>query len=127
MSSNTIDYENVIIIAIELSRSIWLVAARLPGSGEAAVSQDRRWRHGRSPVASLIIAKPVSWPGQALRRHFRAASRRGVRAVELPHLILLPSASPRMLPARHHARLPTSPMSRCTACCRHALTRLCNV
>lgn len=30
-SSNTIDHENVIIIAIELSRSIWLVAARLPG------------------------------------------------------------------------------------------------
>lgn len=31
MSPNTIDLENVIIIAIELSRSTWLVAARLPG------------------------------------------------------------------------------------------------
>lgn len=31
MSSNAIDPTNVIIIAIELSRSTWLVAARLPG------------------------------------------------------------------------------------------------
>lgn len=31
MSSNTIHHENVIIIAIELSQSTWLVAARLPG------------------------------------------------------------------------------------------------
>lgn len=31
MSPNTINLENVIIIAIELSRSTWLVAARLPG------------------------------------------------------------------------------------------------
>lgn len=31
MSSNTIDLENVITIAIELSRSTWFVAARLPG------------------------------------------------------------------------------------------------
>ncbi|RWX58830.1 IS110 family transposase, partial [Mesorhizobium sp. M4B.F.Ca.ET.089.01.1.1] len=31
MSSNTIDHEHAIIIAIELSRSTWLVAARLPG------------------------------------------------------------------------------------------------
>ncbi|MFD1984536.1 IS110 family transposase [Mesorhizobium newzealandense] len=31
MSSNTIDLENVITIAIELSRSEWLVASRLPG------------------------------------------------------------------------------------------------
>lgn len=31
MSSNIIDQDNVITIAIELSRSTWLVAARLPG------------------------------------------------------------------------------------------------
>ncbi len=31
MSSNSLDQENIITIAIELSRSTWLVAARLPG------------------------------------------------------------------------------------------------
>lgn len=39
MPSNTIDHENVIIIAIELSRSTWLVAARLPGVEKARLNK----------------------------------------------------------------------------------------
>jgi hypothetical protein len=76
-----------------------------------------------------------------LPRLVRAVSRAlrvetaSIAAVVLPHVILLPTASPRMLPATIRAGSgvtwdaspPTSPMSRCTACCRHALTRLCNV
>ncbi len=39
MSWNTIDHENVIIIAIELSRSAWLIAARLPGVEKARLNK----------------------------------------------------------------------------------------
>lgn len=49
MSSNTIDQENVIIIAIELSRSTWLVAARLPG-----VEKPRVHTIGAGDTAALL-------------------------------------------------------------------------
>jgi transposase len=49
MSSNTIDHENVIIIAIELSRSTWLVAARLPG-----VEKPRFHKIGAGDTAALL-------------------------------------------------------------------------
>lgn len=39
MSSNKIDLENTIYIAIELSRSTWLVAARLPGVEKARLNK----------------------------------------------------------------------------------------
>ncbi|MET3524507.1 hypothetical protein [Mesorhizobium abyssinicae] len=79
MSSNTIDLENVITIAIELSRSTWLVAARLPG-----VKKPRLHKIDAGDTTALLahlsLLRARFAGGQAQRQHFIAASRRGVTA-----------------------------------------------
>lgn len=51
--------------------------------------------------------------------------------IVLPHVILLPTASPRMLPVARRAGSGATygarPLTPCTACCPQAITRFCNV
>lgn len=80
MSSTTIDHENVIYIAIELSRSTWLVAARLPGvekpqlhkidTGDTTALLSHlsllrarvAGRSGRSGWAGFATSPAATWP-----------------------------------------------------------------
>ncbi|TIP39893.1 MAG: hypothetical protein E5X77_28950 [Mesorhizobium sp.] len=79
MSWNTIDHENVIIIAIELSRSAWLIAALLPGLEKARLNKiDAGDTAALLSYLSSLQTRVLA--GQVLRRHFLAASRRGVTA-----------------------------------------------
>ena len=94
-------------------------------------------RGGRSTTTERVLSgvarQAFKLRAELVERGFALILDRG--GVVLPHVILLPAASLRMLPAArcegsgaaYAGMSPTALMSRCMACWRHARTRFCNV